>query len=127
MAEQRTEPPKPTPAPAASAGPRTGDIVLVRQDIRNVIPAIVTNDYAGQNTSGVVAVVSFTAAPYGGSPFNLVPNCQPETKDTPAEDLISTFQGYWMLPSDNALRLRDLENEIKSHKEQPVAETKPAP
>jgi hypothetical protein len=131
-------PDKDRPRPTMSgptSGPKTGEIVLVRQDIQHVIPGIVVNDYAGQNTSGVIAVVTFTTAPYGGTPVNLVPNCQPEDKDTPAEDLVATYQGYYM-PLDSNLRERDLQKEIDDHKDEQrdkmreqskAQENKPAP
>jgi len=102
---------QPKPKSETPDGPRTGDIVLVRQDIQNLIPAIVTNDYAGQNTAGVVAVVTFSAAPYGGSPVGVVANCQPETKDTAAKDITTNFYGYWM-PLDSPLKLRNLQKEL---------------
>lgn len=124
MAETAPKPPSSTTPPPSSGGPNTGDIVLVRQDIRTIIPAIVTNDYSGQNTGGVVAVVTFSAAAYGAGPVNAVPNCQPETKDTTAEDLSVTFQGYYMTVG-SPLRDRDLAKEIEEHRAA-TEEAKPA-
>lgn len=119
------QPKQPESKPATVSGPATGDIVLVRQDAHTIIPAIVTNGYEGQNTAGVVAVVTFSAAPYGGSPVNVVANCQPETKDTTAEELTVTYQGYYM-PLGSPLMKRDLEKELAAHKEAQTKEAEPA-
>lgn len=127
MAEQSrtTSAPTPPPSPSpSSTTPGTGTIVLVRSTISSLVPAIVTNDFAGQNAPGVVSLIVFNPSSFDTTLVKSVPSAQAETFEIGAEDLSRELFMWWQ-PMGSSLAKRDLQKEIddKKAKSQAAQET----
>lgn len=112
---------------SAASGPTTpgiGTIVLVRSTINSLVPAIVTNDFSGQNAPGVVSLIVFNPSSYDNTLVRAVPSAQAETSEISPEDLSRDLFMWWQ-PVDSHLAKRDLQKEIddKRTKSQETSET----
>ncbi len=107
MAESTTStPPKASPA----SGPQLGEIVLVRSSQTQSVPAIVVNDYAGQNSPETLGLMVFLANPYeANTPLRLIPDAQMEKADSPLTSLANDFYKWWRPKGDKG---RDIPAEL---------------
>jgi hypothetical protein len=97
---------------------------LVRSTISSLVPAIVTNDFAGQNAPGVVSLIVFNPSSFDTTLVKSVPSAQAETFEIGAEDLSRELFMWWQ-PMGSSLAKRDLQKEIddKKAKSQAAQET----
>lgn len=97
MAESTTTT-KTVAAPAITT-PKVGDIVLVRSSAKSFVPAIVVNDFQGQNAPGVVSLVVFLAEQFQSpTPVKYVAAAQAETAEIPDKTLAEESYAWWSLP-----------------------------
>jgi hypothetical protein len=97
--------------PKAPATPpivgRIGEMVLVRCSETQSVPALIVNDFAGQNAPGVVSLCVFMAEQFTQtSPVRYIASAQHETDAIPDSVLISEPYVWWrgMEESDRKLR-----------------------
>lgn len=122
MAESKpTPPPAPDPPkPAATPiAPPIGTIVLVRSSYNTLVPAIVTNDFAGQNAAGAAALVVFNSASFDNQPVKVIQSAQAETFEIDAETL-SRELFMWYQPMGSSLAERNLQKEIDDKRNKPA-------
>ena len=108
---------------SAPSAPPIGSIVLVRSTVNTLVPAIVTNDFAGQNTAGAVSLIVFNAQPFDNNPIRVVPSAQAETKDISAQDLSRELFNWWQ-PMGSDMAKRDLQKEIEDSRTKSAEQTK---
>ena len=121
MAESKTTTPPPDPpkAPAPTTAPPIGTIVLVRSSYNTLVPAIVTNDFAGQNAAGAAALVVFNSASFDNQPVKVIQSAQAETFEIDAETL-SRELFMWYQPMGSSLAERNLQKEIDDKRNKPA-------
>jgi hypothetical protein len=74
------------------------------------VPAIVNNDFPGQNMPDTLGLTVFLSTPYETAvPIRLIPDAQRETKDTPLDSLVNEYYRWWRPKGDKG---RDLEKEL---------------
>ena len=88
-----------TPPNSQSDSPllaRVGDAVIVRNGM-NLVPAIVVNDFAGQNAPGVVSLVAFVIDIHSAYGVNVqyIPSAQHETDQITDDVLLAEPMLWW--------------------------------
>jgi hypothetical protein len=89
----------PPPQPQAQTIPilaKVGEIVFVRNSPSTVLPAIVVNDFSGQNAPGVVSLVVFMNDVFNvANPVKFIASAQHESDSIPDEVLINEPLVWW--------------------------------
>lgn len=122
MAESKAPTPAPDPPKPSAAtpvAPPIGTIVLVRSSYNTLVPAIVTNDFAGQNAAGAAALVVFNSASFDNQPVKVIQSAQAETFEIDAETL-SRELFMWYQPMGSSLAERNLQKEIDDKRNKPA-------